>query len=387
MPAFDSLKQRIEVLERKLALQERLLSANASQAARGSERSIRLAKTVSGPGYPEDPNPEKVYPIAFVDGSFPMGINIAGPTFLEQSADYQTYACYLGSEFLPNGSGPFEVFNLNGQWFIPALTETSSGTPPNIDITVGLIYLDNNVPAQIENSQCYYNGYLIQVNPIATQTVSSLCGTFPNNTTTPIYVYNLPHPARNSTIPYQFSRYVRKGHYLGWKYCSAMTINGVTRPCYFLLDRNDYALQVQFGNLYLNMGANETVTLSTLSGGPDPYGHIYGASFSSGIITLVDYEPAYQVDLQLYVYTLSGTHDIDIRLEDLDTAGFLPFQTARYSITTTPRLITLQGQRPRTTGAGNNQIRVRIDTFTGGSCVTIPLHVMTNHVRLTRLYD
>jgi hypothetical protein len=118
------LEREIEVLNGRI---DSLLAANL-----GPQQAVRLAKTVSGAGYPTDP--ATVYPIMFLDGDFVESPGNQTPSLIDRSATSSRSAYSLSDEFINQGTVGL-TWRQNGKyWFLPAGTSGNPNLPGVTDL-------------------------------------------------------------------------------------------------------------------------------------------------------------------------------------------------------------------------------------------------------------
>jgi hypothetical protein len=119
---YDSLKQRVELLERELDdVRKQLRHQHVGLLTPPIQP--RLAQTVAGSGgYPSDP--ATVYPIVFLDGSFTESPGNQTPSWDMLSGNEQRFAFSLSTAFIPEDS-IVQVWRQNNRyWITPAIAST-----------------------------------------------------------------------------------------------------------------------------------------------------------------------------------------------------------------------------------------------------------------------
>lgn len=152
----DSLKQRVEFLEREIAsLKE--LRREQIPGVYDTAPSPRLARTINDGGYPTAPS--KVYPICFLDGVFDSSStgNIT-PTFTQHSQNCQAnaYAVSDGTYLPPGTLG--HAWRQNGRyWFVPVVESSDAMAIVRVDASEGIPLCGDTSP----NAQCVWDGKLV----------------------------------------------------------------------------------------------------------------------------------------------------------------------------------------------------------------------------------
>lgn len=259
MAVVESLKQRIEILERNFA---QLLSEYESAATRSAREEVkewRLAVTGGTPAYPLEADDPTVYPIIFADGTFTKAQGNQEGTFSERSANVQDYAYSLGQEFIPKDS-VLAVFKQNNRWWIPPVGAANTQEPPVVvESPMAIVEVVNTVGAAgsvpkstdtAQNTYCLNDGYLIRGATIASTAASAMCPELLFQDATerqsPIWILDLRAPGRaervteDSDVIIDTANHPRKGYYFAFKLYSSATIGGYTRPVYAICDHNDF---------------------------------------------------------------------------------------------------------------------------------------------------
>ena len=121
MPNYDSLKQRIEILERTIDRME--LQRDVVEGRLNNTQPIRLAYTTTSGTYPSDPS--TAFEFIFIDGFFTEFPGTPSPTWTDRATTAKRVGYTLGGHIEENSV--VAVFRQNGRyWLLP----TGAGTNP-----------------------------------------------------------------------------------------------------------------------------------------------------------------------------------------------------------------------------------------------------------------